>query len=648
MKKRFLKLFSGILIWACMGSITSMAAEDITVFTDEQIVEIETEEIFTDIEDEFVESDDSTDIFSDEIVTDVVIESDGLETSANDDAGFSIPANDWGYYVSAGDEVEMAACVTVKNGYTVTYKWYLMDDNNDLQLISGVSGDEYTVKVSKDTVYCCLVTDNAGNQEYIYFDIVVESENAQEKDWDIFNDVMIESAVAGDSVKLAPIITGREYSELSYQWYKFEEPSSEKIIDGATKYTYTALDAKEGDSYYCIITDENGNQEKVTFELDVKVPDVATPVVVSVTPVSGKKIKVTWEAVENASGYRIYRKQEGTTSWKKMSDVDYTVTSYTDITPKAGVIYTYTVRAYEKVNETAYWSKYESGKSAAAKTAAPTVFVKELAYNKVQVSWGAVDGAVGYRVYRKVKGASKWTALKKVSSTVNVYTDSTVEPGINYLYTVRGYCKSNGKNLWGYYKSSGVSVITKTAAPALVSAKSQAYNKIKITWKTVGGADGYRVCRKVAGGSWKLLKNVSASTTSYVDTTAVTGTTYYYTIRSFCTIDGKKSLGRYKTSGIKGVAKVAAPKLVSAKITSTKKTKISWNTADGATGYRVYRKTTGGNWKLLKVLKSSTVTSYTDTNAKGKSYVYTVRAYRTVDGENLLGYYSSSGIKSTK
>lgn len=369
---------------------------------------------------------------------------------------------------------------------------------------------------------------------------------------------------------------------------------------------------------------------------------LATPVVEAVSAVSGKKIKVKWTQVEGAGGYYVYYKTAGN-GWSLLAKTDAATNSYTDSTPTAGISYTYTIRAYVTENGKTYSSGYESGKSATAKTAAPSVTVKELTYNKVQVTWNKVKDAAGYRVYRKVEGGS-WEKLKLVSDTITSYTDSTVVPGTKYYYTVRGYCKPAGKALWGSYKTSKA-ITTKTAAPTLVSAKSTSYNKIKITWKSVDGANGYRVYRKTAGGSWKTLKNVSAATTSYTDTKATTGTTYYYTVKSYRKVNGKTVWGRYKSSGIKAVAKTAAPTLVSAKILSSGKTKITWKKVDGATGYRIYVKGNNGKWTKIRTVGAST-TSYTYSKSYGKSEVYTVRAYRKVNGKNMWGLYKSSGITS--
>lgn len=52
-----------------------------------------------------------------------------------------------------------------------------------------------------------------------------------------------------------------------------------------------------------------------------------------------------------------------------------------------------------------------------------------------------------------------------------------------------------------------VQAAIKLATPKLVSAKAQGTSKIKVTWKKVSGADGYKVYRKEYGDKkWKSIK----------------------------------------------------------------------------------------------------------------------------------------------
>ena len=55
----------------------------------------------------------------------------------------------------------------------------------------------------------------------------------------------------------------------------------------------------------------------------------------------------------------------------------------------------------------------------------------------IHVSWNSVEGADGYKVYRRAAGTSKWTAIKFVSD--EFFLDNTADKGVVYQYVVRAY-----------------------------------------------------------------------------------------------------------------------------------------------------------------------------------------------------------------
>ena len=73
--------------------------------------------------------------------------------------------------------------------------------------------------------------------------------------------------------------------------------------------------------------------------------------------------------------------------------------------------------------------------------------------------------------------------------------------------------------------------------------------------------------------------------------------------------------------------------------------KLSWNAVTGASGYQIYRATSSTG--AYSPLTSTTSMNYTNTSlTSGKTYYYKVRAYKTIDGTNLYGSFSSA--KSAK
>ena len=71
-------------------------------------------------------------------------------------------------------------------------------------------------------------------------------------------------------------------------------------------------------------------------------------------------------------------------------------------------------------------------------------------------------------------------------------------------------------------------------------------NGIKLVWSQPAGAKNFRIMRKTDGGTWSAIKDIQG--TSYVDTTAVKGVKYWYTVRAI-TLAGDMYINSYNASG---------------------------------------------------------------------------------------------------
>ena len=328
-------------------------------------------------------------------------------------------------------------------------------------------------------------------------------------------------------------------------------------------------------------------------------------------------VTVQWSQVSGASYYRVLYKVTGASDWSQLSSATAgTSASVTGLT--SGTNYTFTVVCTDNGGNTI--SDYNSGLTITW-LSRPGVTVAA-AKDGITVSWDSVSGASSYLVYRKTSGGS-FSRLTEVTSTS--YTDTTAASGTTYYYTVRA---KNGSDLSAYITSASALWLS---IPTVTVANSS--GGVTIKWSAVTGAQGYYVYRKVSGGSWKSLKGTTA--TSYTDTTATSGTTYYYTVRA--------KNGSILSSFVTDVSIVclSVPTLKSATAASGKIT-VTWNKVTGAQGYFVYRKEAGGKW--VKV-KGTTATSYTDSNVTaGTTYYYTVRA--SANSGKSLSAYNTSGVSA--
>ena len=178
----------------------------------------------------------------------------------------------------------------------------------------------------------------------------------------------------------------------------------------------------------------------------------------------------------------------------------------------------------------------------------------------------------------------------------------------------------------------------------LVSAKVVS-GGIQVTWNEADGAVKYRVYRKDAVNTgWKVIAIVTG--TSYVDKSAAAGVTYSYTVRGVGA-DGELSPGFDRTGVSATIPKPPAPANVTlggAKAVSGG-IQVTWQQADGAAKYKVYRKDASNT--VWRVIATVTGTSYTDKTAKiGTKYNYTVRGV-AADGKTLSPGYDKTGVSAT-
>ena len=168
-----------------------------------------------------------------------------------------------------------------------------------------------------------------------------------------------------------------------------------------------------------------------------------------------------------------------------------------------------------------------------------------------EITWNSVPNVTGYNIYRST---SKKGTFKNVgSSTTNSFTDKGLSKGKTYYYKVASYVNSDGKQAISAY-SSVVSVKAAAPAPAQISAKKAKSGAAKITWSKSTGATGYEVYMSTSakGKFTKAGTIAKAATVTYTKSGLKSGKTYFFKVRAYTTVSGKKVYSDYtKTVKVK-------------------------------------------------------------------------------------------------
>ncbi len=408
----------------------------------------------------------------------------------------------------------------------------------------------------------------------------------------------------------------------NYNWEKIatiKSGSTVSYIDKTAKssdwnYTYTvkAFNGKTVSSY---------NKTGVDYNF------IKAPVLKSASPYKNG-VKITWADSSSVTAYYyVYRKTSN--GWEKIGKT--TENYFVDTNAKSGKTYTYTVKACAKTNTgghnpTGISSKFLS-----------TPVLKSVSFDasqRAKITWSKVSGAQGYRVYRKVTGEKAWTHLADIKggSTLSYLDTVKKASGTTYTYTVRAFY---GKT-FSYYDTKGIANMFLSTPSVTLKNKTSQENPVgvNISWKAVKGAAYYHVYRRNTGDSkWEIIAS-KVTDLSFYDTTAVSGTAYDYTVRTFNGNSSSKYTV-YKTIALERP-------IISDAVLTAEGIQLNWNEILGADTYYVYRKAPDETkWTAIG---SYSMNSYLDTSeeAKTNAYVYTIVA----ESKGYRSDYNKEGTKN--
>lgn len=165
---------------------------------------------------------------------------------------------------------------------------------------------------------------------------------------------------------------------------------------------------------------------------------LATPSKVAVKKRSNLKVDISWNGVEKATGYEVYRSTNKKKKFKKIASVKEN--KYTDNSVKSGKAYYYKVCAVKKKQKSL--TSKPSGVTAVYMNPAAPVVSSNYHKKKIKLTWAKVAGADTYYIYKR---NSKGKYVKVEETKKLYYMDSNVKKGKSYSYKVKAVYQKDGK-----------------------------------------------------------------------------------------------------------------------------------------------------------------------------------------------------------
>ena len=366
--------------------------------------------------------------------------------------------------------------------------------------------------------------------------------------------------------------------------------------------TYADAEVEFDKTYYYKVrsyfyNNKNGKTSYGKYSANRKVKTTVGAIEAKATQISKDKVKLTWNPAANVQVYEIYAKSN------TQGDSYALVASTTDleyvrkVSPTGS--YSFMVKAIcQNTSGKTYFSSSEV-EFKAGMTGPKGLTVQKTSYKweglafmqKTTLAWERVYGASGYYVeyYDTVKKKFKRLAKVKKGTTTTYTVSNEVKKDVQPVrYRIKAYSGDKEK------AGETIDVVLGLGKVKNVSVKKEK-SKLRISWKKVAGADGYRIYR--SNGRYMALIGETKTETSITDSGLSADIVYAYYVEAY---NNNFALTGEKSDPVTYVASFGKVSGFKAKKTKEGAVQLNWNTKKDAKTYRIYYSLEkDGEYKLL-------------------------------------------------
>ena len=447
-------------------------------------------------------------------------------------------------------------------------------------------------------------------------------------------------------------------SLISIDWYDDEEWKTPTVFEkGKTYWCYIYINAdcyeynlKKAKFYL------NGTQvrqdysynskEKYYYILgytEIKIGnDVATPTGFAAGSATSSSVSLKWDKNANASGYEIEQYKGG--KWTRIAKINNSSTvSYNVSRLAADTTYTFRMRAYKTLSSGTAYSDYVRLAAKTQLTNTDKFVGTAISPTAVKLDWNRNDKVTGY-IIEQYKGG-KWTQIAVTkNNTTLTFTVKGLADATSYSFRIKTYKNADGKTNYSGYTT--VKAETPPAAVKNARVTSTTATWITLEWERNANVTGYAI-EQYKGGKWTQIAVTKNNTTlKFIVKGLNPDTKYSFRIRTYKTNGTKTTYGGYVSMA--GTTRIANVAKFNATALSQTAVKLSWSRNTIASGY-VIEQYKGGKWTQINVINDKNVTTMVvGPLAKGTTYSFRMKSFKTVDGSNRFSEYISAKVTTAK